>query len=738
MTFLTIIVLIISSCSRPVDENNFIHIDTEDDPSVLPYRFVQVDFMHTFSYSIKLSNEALSSIYYIQNRNHTKLANSSIIFSLDKSRGANILHQSNVNTDRIISHVPFDFDNDGIEELAITYLTQDSLWLEILDAYDKSLIKKLLVVGIDKNKDGRWDGLGYIYCITDLNCDGLPDVIVTCNTGYDLYPRRLITVDWYNNSILWQFDVAGVLRAEYTNAVVKDGDKPHGIICGVGSVCNGLEVDGMDDFHSYLIFLGMDGKLKWVREVGEKFSGSKPIVFDYGLDDRQEILLNVSQIKEGEYATDNLVVYDLDGNVLDSIQLDHKVIDKVLLDIDNNGIKEICLFLHDRTIYVYSQSLLLLRKYRYDRILNQIHYCRDFLGNGENQIMASSGGGLWLFSQEFKPLARLNGSDLPRLLPSETGIPEIIAKTESSSWIYILQKNSWYRVFIMKYKVHIAVVLCLLVGALSTSIFYQRRTKSHLKRIDMQRRELERVHQRLKETQEQLIAAEKYQQAKDIAGGVAHEIYNALNPARHSLEILRQRYKNDSKIDSELGFELVDLTEKAVSRGLQMTELITAYSRLESEKSNQNVKLDSLLKEIIFNNKGKIEDMAISIELGIDKDLYLPYNKAHAYSLFNNLMLNATDALTDSIRRSINVTASKTSNILTIYFSDTGQGIPHDKIARIFDLFYSTKPKTGTGVGLSMVKKIVELYGGRIKVESELDKGTKFIILQPISHNSPA
>jgi len=64
-------------------------------------------------------------------------------------------------------------------------------------------------------------------------------------------------------------------------------------------------------------------------------------------------------------------------------------------------------------------------------------------------------------------------------------------------------------------------------------------------------------------------------------------------------------------------------------------------------------------------------------------------------------------------------------------FADRGVGFEPDKQTRIFDVFFSTKPKSGTGLGLAMVKKIIGLYDGRIEVQSTLDKGTKFIIFLP-------
>ena len=64
----------------------------------------------------------------------------------------------------------------------------------------------------------------------------------------------------------------------------------------------------------------------------------------------------------------------------------------------------------------------------------------------------------------------------------------------------------------------------------------------------------------------------------------------------------------------------------------------------------------------------------------------------------------------------------------TVSISDNGIGIEPDKLKRIFDTFYSTKPDRGKGVGLSLSKKIIEMYGGEITVKSDLDKGATFII----------
>jgi signal transduction histidine kinase len=59
-------------------------------------------------------------------------------------------------------------------------------------------------------------------------------------------------------------------------------------------------------------------------------------------------------------------------------------------------------------------------------------------------------------------------------------------------------------------------------------------------------------------------------------------------------------------------------------------------------------------------------------------------------------------------------------------FNDNGAGIPRENLQRVFDAFYSTKPDNGTGIGLAMAKKIIEMYDGEISVSSDHGKGTTF------------
>jgi signal transduction histidine kinase len=97
-------------------------------------------------------------------------------------------------------------------------------------------------------------------------------------------------------------------------------------------------------------------------------------------------------------------------------------------------------------------------------------------------------------------------------------------------------------------------------------------------------------------------------------------------------------------------------------------------------------------------------------------------------SCFSNIVINAIHAMPGGGR--LEVSISKLDSAYRFLFSDTGTGIPADALDRVFEPYYSTKD-TGTGLGLAVTKKIVDEHGGRIRVESELGRGTTFEVDLP-------
>ncbi len=227
-----------------------------------------------------------------------------------------------------------------------------------------------------------------------------------------------------------------------------------------------------------------------------------------------------------------------------------------------------------------------------------------------------------------------------------------------------------------------------------------------------------------------------YQQMKEMAGGVSHEIYNSLYPAAVAIEKTRQLLDQIVTVAPERIEKLIALTEKAVRRAIAMTENVTRYSRLEAEKQEEVVRLRAVFDEILESNQHRIEALGVSVVETLDDGLEIVLSRTHAYSMLNNLVVNALDALAESERRELRLIGTSDNGWVRLEIADSGPGIPADVRDRIFAPFYSTKPNRGAGLGLAMARRMVELYGGTITVESSLDRLTSFVILLPQARDS--
>ena len=131
------------------------------------------------------------------------------------------------------------------------------------------------------------------------------------------------------------------------------------------------------------------------------------------------------------------------------------------------------------------------------------------------------------------------------------------------------------------------------------------------------------------------------------------------------------------------------------------------------------------------------KDLMTLKEIPLEKDqrsLDLPVfgNKLSLEQLFNNLILNAIDSMDGMPEKRLKIwtEVDENASMISVYIEDTGCGIPKQAMDKIFTPYFTSK-KHGTGLGLSVVKGIVERHAGKIHVESEAGKGTRFKVNLP-------
>jgi len=210
-----------------------------------------------------------------------------------------------------------------------------------------------------------------------------------------------------------------------------------------------------------------------------------------------------------------------------------------------------------------------------------------------------------------------------------------------------------------------------------------------------------------------------------LAGGVAHEINNPLG----GILVFAQMLIRNAKIkdDPDLLNDVTEI-EKAAKRCKKIVNDLLDYSRISKNGEKATINIAELLKTMLPFLQKVLKSSNINLDLDFSKEL--PQIKGipdRIQQVLINLLTNACHAMPNGGTLTVKTIADKRDLVLMI--SDTGVGISSEDLDRIFDPFYTTKQQgKGTGLGLSIVQRIIEEHGGEISVNSEVGKGTTFMI----------
>lgn len=247
--------------------------------------------------------------------------------------------------------------------------------------------------------------------------------------------------------------------------------------------------------------------------------------------------------------------------------------------------------------------------------------------------------------------------------------------------------------------------------------------------INKQNDQLQEAMQELKDTQLQLINAEKMASLGQLIAGVAHEINTPLASIKSNNSIIAKFIKKiDNEDIAQVLKEINELDHEAVTRISNMVKSLKQFVRLdeaELQEADINKELDLTLDLIRHETKNKIEVIRDYHELPLIKCYPNMLNQ-----VFMNLLVNACQSIQKSGK--IFISTDYKNNNLTVRIKDTGKGIDADKIDKIFTAGYTTKGVgVGTGLGLAISQKIIQKHEGQIALNSEPGVGTEFIITIP-------
>lgn len=212
---------------------------------------------------------------------------------------------------------------------------------------------------------------------------------------------------------------------------------------------------------------------------------------------------------------------------------------------------------------------------------------------------------------------------------------------------------------------------------------------------------------------------------KDFITNITHELKTPLTVIKGYVETMEEEIEN---------FEFknyLSIIRTQTERLIKIVEDIIRLSSLELKKIKiESFDICEVIKNVFDLYKKKAEEKNIQLLLNTSNVQFVKGDRFKLEQVFINLIDNAIK-FTD--RGKVEINLSRKEKYLIVEVIDTGIGISKEDLSKIFDKFYVGKriPNTGTGLGLSIVKDIIELHNGKIEVESEVNKGTKFTIYLP-------
>lgn len=250
--------------------------------------------------------------------------------------------------------------------------------------------------------------------------------------------------------------------------------------------------------------------------------------------------------------------------------------------------------------------------------------------------------------------------------------------------------------------------------------------------IAEQNEKLQKTLSNLKETQSQLLHAEKMASLGILTAGVAHEINNPLNYIMGAYVGLLRHYENNSFSDyyEQVG-TLINALKIGVERSSAIVQGLNQFSR-KSDSYDEDCDLHTIINNALTMLYNQIKNHITIEKKFFHSDIIIKGNVGNLHQVFINVLGNAVQSIESKGIITIKTEYEKSNVIIKII--DTGKGISTDNLTKVTDPFFTTKdPGKGTGLGLSITYNIIKEHKGKLEIESILGKGTAVKILLPIN-----
>ena len=262
-------------------------------------------------------------------------------------------------------------------------------------------------------------------------------------------------------------------------------------------------------------------------------------------------------------------------------------------------------------------------------------------------------------------------------------------------------------------------------------ITFDSRLRRHNEKVVWQYLKLKEQYEELENSHQRLLLSDKLASVGLLTAGIAHEINNPLFVITGYVDVIRQMADSGAVSAAELG-EIVGKLETASQSIVKLVSGIKTYVRIE-DAAPAPIDLNSAIQESLdlVSFLYRQDHITLEIDFARGHPVILG-NLGRLQQVLMNLLSNARDAMEASEEKVITVRTREADRAVVLEISDTGCGIPPDRLQRIFARGYTTKPVgKGSGMGLNLVRQMIREMQGEIDVASGPGGGTTFRVTFP-------
>ncbi len=223
----------------------------------------------------------------------------------------------------------------------------------------------------------------------------------------------------------------------------------------------------------------------------------------------------------------------------------------------------------------------------------------------------------------------------------------------------------------------------------------------------------------------------------EVAAEVAHDVRNFLTAILLRIEILLMEMKEPGRVDADMIKAALQDIVRAATEGAEAAKRISSAAKADPYKEFVPLDVNEIAREVANILRGQFsEAQNTRLELQLQETPLISGSASALRTALLNVVLNARQALPETGGQ-VTLSTGMSGEEVFIRVQDTGKGIPEEILPHVTEAFFTTKGEQGSGLGLSIVRKVVTYHDGRLEIDSELDVGTTVTMYFPVARATP-